>query len=153
MTSPAEGLLAGTTRRTRTSPEEARSRTASSSFAPASVRFATTRTSLTARSLPRRRPYHRARARRRSRWSEHPVHRAGHAVLVRPADDRGHAVEVEDRRRRGHLPLERHPAPWVCDRDRSSAPARDDVVDEDERREPEAAARDRDEQVQVGKLR
>ena len=44
---------------------------------------------------------------------EDAVHRAGHAVLVRPADDRRDGVEVEDRRRRGDLPLERERAPRV----------------------------------------
>src|SRR3954470_2410708 len=35
------------------------------------------------------------------RLLEHPVHRAGHAVLVRAADDGRDRVEVEHRRRRG----------------------------------------------------
>ena len=51
-----------------------------------------------------------------------PVHdrvpRAADAVLVRAADDLRDLVEVEDRRRRGHLPLERERAPRVRRRDR-----------------------------------
>ncbi len=44
---------------------------------------------------------------------EDAVPRARHAVLVRAADDLRDLVEVEDRRRRGHLPLERQRAPRV----------------------------------------
>ena len=51
--------------------------------------------------------------RRRGRRREDAVHRARDAVLVGAADDGWYPVEVEDRRRRGDLPLERHPAPRV----------------------------------------
>ena len=64
----------------------------------------------------------------------HRVPRAGHAVLVRSADDLGDLVEVEDRRRRGHLPLERESAPRVGLRDRAASPADHHVVDEDDER-------------------
>ena len=79
--------------------------------------------------------------------------RAGDAVLVRRADDLRDLVEVEDRRRRGDLPLERHRAPRVRRRDRAEAPARDHVVEEDERRGAEPERRERDEHVEVGELR
>src|SRR5438046_1995701 len=100
MTRPAEGVLSGTTRRKLTSPAAARPRTASSSFAPPTVRLATTRTSLmrsAPASLALRSRQARAGADRRRRWCEDAVFRSRHAVLVGAADDRGHAVEVEDR--------------------------------------------------------
>src|SRR5580658_2086432 len=121
MTSPDEGLVWGTTRRKRTSPEAARSRTASSSFTPPSVRLAITRTSFTGSasssltwySLAWHRRDARAGSDRGGGRREDAVDGAGDAVLIRTADDRRNAVEVEDRRRRGHLPLECHAAPGV----------------------------------------
>src|SRR5205814_5285901 len=76
-------------------------------------------------------------------WLEDAVDGTRHAVLVRPADDCRDRVEVEDRRWRGHLPLECEPTPRVRRRSRSAAPTRDDVVEEDQRAEPEQEARER----------
>ena len=84
---------------------------------------------------------------------EDGVPRARDAVLVRVADDLRDLVEVEDRRRRAHLPLERQRAPRVRGRRAPEAPARDHVVEEDDRRGAEPERRDRDEQVQVGEAR
>src|ERR1700747_2117833 len=133
MTSPAEGVVCGTTRRTRTSPSAARSRMRSSSLAPATVRLATTRISVIGAHLRTSRGRPRAAACAGGgggRGSEDAVYGAGHAVLVGAADDRRHAVGVEDRGRRSALPLERHATPWVGQRARAAAPAGDDVVEE-----------------------
>src|ERR1019366_2066760 len=138
-------LLWGTIRRKRTSPDAARARTASSSFFPPSVRLATTRTSLTGfplRSFAWRPDDARTGSGRGGRRREDAVDRAGHAILVRTADDRREAVEVEDRGRRGHLPLERQPPPRVGDAAWSPTPARDHVVDEHQRGEAQAEAGD-----------
>ena len=65
----------------------------------------------------------------------------GHAVLVGAAHDLRDLVEVEDRRRRGHLPLERARAPRVAGRRRTEGPADDHVVEEHERRQRRARTR------------
>src|SRR6185437_13871145 len=99
MTSPADGSLAGTTRRKRTGragSSFARARRASNSLPPPSVRLATTKTSLTTPSSSARLPQHAAGG--GGRRGEDPVHGARHAVLVRTAHHRRHAVEVEHRR-------------------------------------------------------
>src|SRR3954470_5090177 len=106
---PCLGLLRGTQITTRVSSPlaPARSLMTSSSLAPASVSFATTRMVLMGSGcsscggrlgVGARRGRLRLRRRRRP---EDAVHRARHAVLVGPADDGGDLVEVEDRRRRG----------------------------------------------------
>ena len=64
----------------------------------------------------------------------------------------GHVVEVEDRRRRGHLPLERERLPRVRRGARAAAPRGDHVVDEHQRREPEHERAQRDEQVPAREL-
>src|SRR5436305_203014 len=74
---------------------------------------------------------------------EDPVDGAGDPVLVRPADHGRDPVEVEDRRRGGDLPLEREGAPRVRGRARAEPPRGHDVVEEDERREPEQEGGDR----------
>src|ERR1700731_1675543 len=129
MTVPWRGLFWGTMMRRCASPAAlTRARTVSSSLRPPSVSFATTRISVIGGSFPGR---HRDAAGGTrpdlGATAEDAVHRAGHAVLVRPADDRRGRVEVEDRRRRRDLPLERQRAPRVRDRARTAAPARDHV--------------------------
>src|SRR6202043_542638 len=114
-------------RRKRVSSDAARARTASSSFAAPSVRFATTSTSFTgsASSSFAGRPRD-ARACTRGgggRWGEDPVHGAGDAVLVRTAHDGRYAVEVEHGRRRADLPLQGQPAPRVGHGPRAASPA------------------------------
>src|ERR1039457_5178000 len=105
MTRPADGLVWGTTRRKRTSPAAARASTVLSSFLPPSVRLATTRisfissasSSFAGGSNDAGTGSGRGGDRRGGR-SEDAVHRPGHSVLVRTADDRRNPVEVEDRR-------------------------------------------------------
>src|SRR3954447_27051978 len=149
MTPPWGGLDIGTTRTNWVSPCLAFSRTRSSSFWPPTVWFATMSTFLKTGSLLPGCGGDRARG----RWSglpgllEDAVHRARDAVLVRPADHRGNGGEVEDRRRRGDLPLQREGAPRVGLRARPAPPARDHVVDEHERAQPDDERGQRDEQV------
>src|SRR3954451_25185777 len=69
------------------------------------------------------------------------------AVLVRAADHRRDLVEVEDRRGRGHLPLDRVRAPRVSRGRWAVTPRADHVVEEDEERGAEDERGDRDEQI------
>src|SRR3954469_5773334 len=102
---PCLGLLRGTQTMTRvpSPPAAARSLTTSSSLAPASVSLATTRMVLMSSrssSLGGRLGVRARRCRLGLRGGGRPedaVHRARHAVLVRPADDGRDLVEVEHR--------------------------------------------------------
>src|SRR5215208_4655480 len=145
---PERGSFIGAMTKKFAPPCSLRWRTASMSARPPSVSFATTRTSAMELLLPRA-GGDRARGSRLGRRLEDPVDRAGDAVLVGRADDGRDLVEVEDRRWRGHLPLERQRAPWVGHGDRAAAPARDHVVEEDEEAQPERERRHRDREVPV----
>src|ERR1700722_14991080 len=140
MTRPAAGLLWGTTKRKRTAPSLARARTASNSLAPPRVRLATTRTSLMPRSSLARRAQHATCGGCCGGGGKDSVDRTGNAVLVRATNDSRQFVEVEDGRRRGDLPLERHAAPGVGDRDGAATPACDHVVDEHQRADSQREA-------------
>src|SRR5450755_4023113 len=137
MTRPADGLLWGTTRRKRTSPPPARSRTVSNSFLPPSVRLATTRisfigcvsSSFAGGSDDARTGCSSSGSGCGRGRGEDGVHRSWHSVLVRTADDRRNSVEVEDRGRRGDLPLEGQASPGIADGSSSATPAGDHVVD------------------------
>src|SRR3954463_10327019 len=119
---PCLGLLRGTHTTTRASSPlaPARSFATSSSLAPASVSFATTRMVLMrSRSFSSLGGWLGVGARRgrlgfrRRGRPEDAVHRTRHAVLVGPAGDGGERVEVEPRGGGGALPLERERAPRV----------------------------------------
>src|SRR3954453_10306469 len=166
MTLPWRGLLCGTTTKKRASPRPWRSRIASRSFAPPIVSLARTSTfpiptppsapppppGLPGRDGSRFPGRHGSALDLLAGGAEDAVHRARHAVLVRAPDDGRPVVEVEDGRRGAPLPLERERAPRVGLRAGAPAPGRDHVVDEDERREPEHEARQRDEQVPAREL-
>src|SRR3954463_5873182 len=147
MTLPYFGRVRGTTMKKRASPCSWRRLIASSSALPPMVSFARTRT--LAMATPSRSRGGGGGWGFRLHRLENAVHRAGDAVLVRAADHGRDLVEVEDRRRRGHLPLERQRAPRVTGRRRAASHADHHVVEEHERRRAEEERCDGDERVPV----
>src|ERR1700742_4804283 len=129
---PWRGRVCGTTTWKRTlSSSAAIAFTRSSRFFPPIVSLARTRTRFATLRLSLafgRRCARRLLRPRLRRRLEDAVHRVRHAVLVRAADHGRHRVEGEDRRRRGHLPLQRERPPGVGRSARAAAPGGGTVV-------------------------